>query len=112
MPTICVRATVESAETLARRLLSRVDAAWSVTNFQDQVVTLAQGTTVALGFATTYILQADPLAPVQLTWSSGSAVVTVPLNGLSVVAPGAALTLVNSGAVGTNAVPVRVVSFT
>lgn len=110
--TISIRSVVETAETLARRVLTNLYSAWSVSSMANEIVSVPYNTTTSLIPATTYVLQADPLATIVVGWTYDSVTVELPLNQLTVIAPPATPYLRNTSTASTsNPVPVRVVAF-
>ena len=111
--TVSIRSTIESAETLARTTIAKAFASWSVSSSENQIVSVPYGTTVNLPAYTTFLISADPLATqIVVGWVYQTHVVEVPLNGLTVVTPGATPYLRNTSSDSTtNPVPVRVVAF-
>ena len=112
MPTLVLRAAVESSESLARRLLTEVEASWSTTQRVLEYLTVSQGVTTNLpsGYAT-YVLTADPVSGMIIGWVFNANTVEMPINGVSVVNPPATPYVRNPNGVGTNPVPVKMLAF-
>ena len=111
MPTVVARVVLESSEALARRVLSRSYASWSASSYAREVVSLAPGQSTVLPSSATLIVEADSVASVTLSWTASGVACTLPLSGLAVISPGAAVTITNNAAAGTNPVPVSVSYF-
>ena len=103
---------VDSSECLARSTITRLYAAWSSTAVINQIVPVAYDTTVDLLTATSYIIQADPVAPVVVGWIYNANIVEMLVNQITVVYPPATPYLRNTSVDSTSTpVPVRVVAF-
>ena len=112
MFTISLTTILETAEKLARNTLQRLYAAWSASNVVNEIISVPYSTTTALAAAYTYVIQADPLAPMVVGWVFNANTVEIPLNQLTVVAPPATPYLRNTSTDATSTpVPVRVVAF-
>jgi hypothetical protein len=114
--TVSVRSVLESAETLARRSLGATYGAWNVANFFKETLSLAYNQTLTLPVgitaATTYVIECDPLATVNIGWVYNGNTVELPVNQVSIVMPPVTPYVRNTSTSSTsNPVPVRVFAF-
>ena len=110
--TISIRSLVESAETLARSTLEKFYVAWNVSNVINQTVTVPYNTTTNLLAATTYLIQADPLATMVVGWVHSANTVELPVNQMTLIAPPNTPYLRNTSTDSTSTpIPVKVIAY-
>jgi hypothetical protein len=107
--TVRLATQVSYSETLVRDVGPETFASWRANNRFDEVISVAAATSINLSAATTYIISADPLAPVVVGWVFNSHTVEIPVNQLTIIAPPATPYLRNPSSTG-NAVPVKVLA--
>ena len=100
---------ISYSETLVRTSGPEFYASWSVNNKFDEVVSVAAATAVDLQAATTYIINADPLANIVVGWMLHGNTVEISVNQITIIAPPSTPYLRNLSTTG-NAIPVKVLA--